>query len=101
VSYVYVWRFVVRPGSEAAFEAAYGPDGDWIRLFREADGYLGSQLLRDQADPRRYVTVDRWSSREAWEAFRAGRVTEWEEIDRRGEALTEHEEEMGRFEDVP
>jgi heme-degrading monooxygenase HmoA len=101
MSYVYVWRFLVRPGSEVAFEAAYGPGGDWIRLFREADGYLGSQLLRDQADPRRYVTIDRWSSREAWEAFRAARAAEWEAIDRRGEALTELEEEIGRFEDVP
>jgi heme-degrading monooxygenase HmoA len=101
VSYVYVWRFLVRPGSGSAFEAAYGPDGDWVRLFRQADGYLGTQLLRDRADPRRYITIDRWTSREAWEAFRAERAVEWEEIDRRGEALTEREEEIGRFEDVP
>lgn len=101
MSYVYLWRFVVRPGSEAAFEAAYGPDGDWIRLFREADGYLGTQLLRDLTHARRYVTIDRWSSREAWDAFRAARTAEWEAIDERGQGLTEHEEEIGRFEDLP
>jgi heme-degrading monooxygenase HmoA len=96
-----MWRFLVRPGSESAFEAAYGPDGDWVRLFRQAEGYLGTQLLRDLANARRYITIDRWASREAWEAFRAARSAEWDAIDRRGEALTEQEEEIGRFEDVP
>lgn len=100
MSYVYIWRFVVRPGSEAAFEAAYGPDGEWVRLFREADGYLGTQLLRDQADPRTYLTIDRWTSRVAWEAFRAARAADWDAIDRRGEDLTEREEELGRFEEL-
>jgi heme-degrading monooxygenase HmoA len=96
-----MWRFLVRPGSESAFEAAYGPDGDWVRLFRQAEGYLGTQLLRDLANARRYITIDRWASREAWEAFRAARSAEWDAIDRRGEALTEQEEEIGSFEDVP
>jgi len=100
MSYVYLWRFVVRPRSEAAFEAAYGLEGDWIRLFRQADGYLGTELLRDQARPRTYVTVDRWSSREAWETFRAARAADWEAIDERCRALTEREEEIGRFEEL-
>jgi heme-degrading monooxygenase HmoA len=101
VSYVYLWRFVVRPGSEAAFEAAYGPDGQWTRLFREGEGYLGTELLRDQSEPRGYVTIDRWVSREAWAAFRAARAADWEALDRRCQDLTEHEEEIGRFEDLP
>ena len=100
MSYVYLWRFVVRPGSESAFEALYGPDGEWVRLFKEADGYLDTQLLRDQADPRTYLTIDRWTSRAAWEAFRAARAAEWDEIDRHGEDLTEREEEIGRFEEL-
>jgi len=100
VTYVYLWRFTVRPGSEAAFELAYGPDGEWIHLLRQADGYLGTDLLRDQARPRTYVTVDRWISREAWETFRAARADEWEAIDRRCQDLTEDEEEIGRFERI-
>ena len=101
MTYVYLWRYVVRPGSEAAFEAAYGPDGDWVRLFMEADGYLGTQLLRDVADPRTYLTIDRWTSRAAWEEFRTARAAEWDELDQRGEDLTEREEEIGRFEEIP
>jgi heme-degrading monooxygenase HmoA len=100
VTYVYLWRFTVRAGSEAAFELAYGPNGEWVRLFREADGYLGTELLRDAARQRTYVTVDRWSSREAWDAFRAARAEEWDAIDRRCQALTADEEEIGRYEAV-
>ena len=101
MSYVYLWRFVVRPGSEAEFEAAYGQDGAWVRLFRKADGYLDTKLLRDQAAPGTYVTIDRWASRAAWEAFRAAWAVEWEAIDNRCQALTEREEEIGRFEELP
>lgn len=100
MSYVYLWRFLVRPGSEAAFEAAYGPDGEWVRLFRQADGYLDTQLLRDESTPRTYVTIDRWASRKAWEAFREERAVEWEAIDQRCRALTEREEKIGRFEEL-
>jgi heme-degrading monooxygenase HmoA len=98
VTYVYVWRFLVRSGSEADFVAAYGPDGEWARLFRQADGFLGSELLRDRADPRLFLTVDRWVSRQAGEAFRTARAEEWEAIDRRCQALTDAEEELGSFE---
>jgi heme-degrading monooxygenase HmoA len=98
VTYVYLWRFRVRRGSESAFEAAYGPDGEWAGLFRQADGYLGTELLRDPTDPRRFATIDRWTSRHAWEAFRTAWAAEWEAIDRRCEALTEEEEDLGRFE---
>lgn len=100
MTYVYLWRYRVRPGSMAAFEAAYGPDGEWVRFFRQADGYLGTDLLRDEDTPRAYLTIDRWSSREAWQRFRSLRSHEWEAIDRRCQQLTEHEEEVGRFEVV-
>lgn len=45
--FVVVWEFRVRPGQEAEFEARYGPDGDWARLFRLGEGYGGTVLLRD------------------------------------------------------
>ena len=51
------------------FEAAYGADGDWARFFRQGQGYVGSELLRDLEQPGRYVVVDRWDSSEAYNAF--------------------------------
>ena len=101
MTYVYVWRFRVRTGAEADFEAAYGPDGEWVRLFRQADGYLGTDLLHDMTDPRGYLIIDRWTTRQAWKEFRNARADEWDAIDRRCQALTELEEELGQFEATP
>ena len=40
--YVYVWEFVVAPEQAGAFEEAYGPEGEWVRLFRGGRGYRWS-----------------------------------------------------------
>ena len=50
----------MRPGREAEFEERYGPDGDWVRLFRRGEGYGETVLLRDLAAPGRYVVTDTW-----------------------------------------
>ncbi len=95
--YVILWEFRPRPGREREFEAAYGPDGDWARFFRGGDGYLGTDLLRAGGGEGRYVTIDRWTSKAAYEAFRARLLAEYEAIDRRCEALTERETALGTF----
>ena len=63
--YVYAWEFRVRAETAATFEKLYGPQGDWVRLFRRAEGYVETLLLRDRADALRYVTIDRWRSQAA------------------------------------
>jgi heme-degrading monooxygenase HmoA len=98
--YVYLWEYRVVPESAAAFERVYGPEGEWVRLFRRAAGYRDTTLYRDRADPGRYVTVDRWRSREAFDVFRARFAAEFEALDARCEALTLREREVGRFEPV-
>src|SRR5262245_2139467 len=62
VSHVIVWEFRVRAGCEREFEEAYGPGGAWAQLFAASPDCLGTELLRDEADHRRYLTVDRWGS---------------------------------------
>lgn len=95
--YVVVWEFRARPGREREFEAAYGPAGEWARLFGGAPGYLGTELQRDLRDPGRYLTLDRWASPEAYDAFDAARGAEYEALDRRCEALTAGETRLGGF----
>ncbi len=51
------------------FETAYGPDGEWAEFFRGGRGYVGTELLRDIENPGRYLVIDRWESREAYQAF--------------------------------
>ena len=51
------------------FEQAYGPDGEWAQFFRNGAGYVGTELLRDVENPGRYLVIDRWDSRDAYQAF--------------------------------
>src|SRR5205085_7845930 len=51
------------------FERVYGPDGEWATFFRTGRGYVGTELLRDLEQPGRYLVVDRWETRDAYNDF--------------------------------
>ncbi|MGH2568150.1 MAG: antibiotic biosynthesis monooxygenase family protein [Bacteroidota bacterium] len=93
--YVVIWEFLAKTGLEAEFERAYGPEGVWVSLFRTDEGYLGTELLHSLDGI--YLTVDRWSSREAYENFKDRNRSEYDAIDRRCAHLTERERELGTF----
>ena len=57
---------VTEPGE---FEPVYGPSGEWATFFGTGRGYVGTELLRDLEHPTRYLVVDRWESRDAYNAF--------------------------------
>ncbi len=97
----YAWAFQVPPEQEAAFRAAYGPSGDWACLFRRGEGYLGTTLLQDADRPGRYLTLDRWTCAEAHDAFLARHRADYETLDRRCERLTDDEQNLGTFGEVP
>ena len=65
------------------------------------DGYLGTELLRRSDDSREYLTLDRWVSRAAYEAFRSRFSSEYRRLDDRLEELTEEETPLGAFEVLP
>ena len=100
MAYLILWEFRPRPGRDREFEIAYGPRGEWAALFEKGDGYQGTQLLRDLLDSSRYLTLDRWVSREAFETFRRLHADAYEALDRRFEELTSHEAALGSFEAV-
>jgi voltage-gated potassium channel len=99
--HVLLWDFEARPGREAEFEHAYRPDGDWARLFAAgpegAAGYRGTELLRDVEGSRRYLTIDRWTSVAAYDAFRAAAGESYTELDRQLQELTSRETPLGTF----
>ena len=41
-----LWQFDTTDERAAAFAEAYGPDGVWVAFFRQAPGYLGTDLFR-------------------------------------------------------
>jgi len=95
--YTYVWEFHVAPDWHTEFELAYGPDGDWVKLFHEAPGYIGSSLLKDRANPLYYVTVDRWANEAAYRAFREQNTQKYDDLDRRCQRYTTSERLLGEL----
>jgi Antibiotic biosynthesis monooxygenase len=96
--FVALWEFEVKPGCEERFEKAYGPDGDWARLFRNDSHYHETRLVRDTFRRGVYLTMDFWESRGAYEEFMARHRTEYEAIDAIGKDMTVKEWRIGWFE---
>jgi len=96
--YLIAWEFCPKAGAEKRFEEAYGPQGVWAAFFKRGEGFVATELNRDLKDPRRYLTLDLWVSRAAYDKFRADHLAEYQAIDAQCEALTEQETELGRFE---
>jgi heme-degrading monooxygenase HmoA len=83
------------------FKHVYGPEGDWVRLFRQDGFYIGTELVCELKGERTYLTLDYWTSEEAYDAFRARHLDEYRVLDQKCEGLTESEREIGRFVRVP
>jgi heme-degrading monooxygenase HmoA len=95
--FVVVWKFEVAEDQAAAFEAAYSTSGAWAALFRSSSDYRGTELLRDAYIPGSYLTIDRWTSEEAFRAFRKDHDQEYEQLDRACDALTSSESRIGAY----
>ncbi len=94
--HVILWRFRARPDREAAFEAAYGDDGEWSLFFQKGEGFLGTSLLR--ATDGSYLTLDRWISEKAYRTFCDTHAAEYARLDARCAALTIEETPLGAVE---
>ncbi len=94
--YEIVWEFRPAPECEQEFEAAYGPAGPWVALFRRDPGFLGTQLVAPREPGGWYRTIDRWESTAAYERFRKTWDAEYVALDRACEALTLHERPLNR-----
>ncbi|HEX4321837.1 MAG TPA: antibiotic biosynthesis monooxygenase [Acidobacteriaceae bacterium] len=95
--FVILWQFDIAEEKVADFEAAYGREGSWAKLFSLSPDYLGTELLRDAYVPGRYLTIDRWSSEDAFRAFRAAHDSDYEALDRACDSLTASEARIGAF----
>jgi ribosomal-protein-alanine N-acetyltransferase len=98
--FIAVWEFRVRPGRRRVFEKTYGPEGAWADLFRRDRGYLGTELVRDRERPLRYLTLDFWTSRQAYRRFLKQNRAAYQQLNRRCELLTARERLIGEFDHV-
>ena len=95
--HILIWEYRVKPDKMPEFEKIYGPGGEWTRLFERAEGFQGSDLHRDLSSAQRYIVVDRWESKEAFESFRERFRADYGTLDRRCEPLREQETLLGIF----
>jgi heme-degrading monooxygenase HmoA len=96
--FVALWEYEVKPGGEERFENAYGPDGDWVRLFRRDSHYYETRLVKDTLRRGVYLTMDFWESRGAYEAFMERHRAEYKTLDAAGGSLTANERRIGWYE---
>jgi hypothetical protein len=97
--YLAIWEFQVRAECVPEFEKIYGPDGQWAQLFRRSPLYFGTELVRDLERAGRYLTIDRWISREALRQFKRQFAADYAALDETCERLTESETQVGDFEE--
>jgi heme-degrading monooxygenase HmoA len=95
--FVALWEYEVKPGCEESFQSAYGPHGDWVRLFQRDPHYRETRLLQDLSRPRFYFTLDYWDSEISFEQFKAANQAAYAAIDHATEHLTASEHRLAAF----
>ena len=95
--FVALWEYEVKPGCEESFQSAYGPQGDWVRLFQRDPHFRETRLLKDLTRPRFYLTLDYWDSEISFDQFKAANQPAYAAIDRATEPLTISEHSLCTF----
>jgi len=95
--YVRMWEFTAKPEAQTKFESLYGPDGEWVQLFRRSKAFLGTDFFRDRDAGNRYVTLDYFVSRAGFDDFLREFREEYEALNRRCDGVRSSEREIGVF----
>ena len=97
--YRIVWEYDVRAEQVAQFEQVYGPEGLWAKFFRNSAEYVSTELFHSTGKPERFITVDCWRSRAAYESFRKSYSADYAHLDEWCERIVEHERTLGVTDD--
>lgn len=98
--YLILWKYHVKEEKQAEYEQIYSPAGAWAELFQKAAGYLGTDLLHDEVNPLRYITVDRWAHKQDYDTFMSQWNEKYNALDQQCQGLTESESLLGRWNTV-
>jgi hypothetical protein len=96
-AHVRICEFRARPGLEEEFERIYGPEGDWVRLFKKSRSFLRTELNCDMDTKGRYITVDYFVSRSAFDEFLKEFREEYDALDRHCARVRGFEKPVGSF----
>lgn len=96
--YVIVREYKVAPGNEETFDELFGPDGERARFFRDSSrDYVGSEVLRGDADTTRFLAVERWRSQRVYERFALAHTEELAALEKKALGITEAQRLIGDF----
>jgi hypothetical protein len=94
-----LWEFEVKSGYEERFQSRYGPQGEWVGLFRTDPLFVETRLLQDPAAPSKFLTLDFWQSRTAYESFKELNRAAYSALDKNCDDFTTQERCIGTFDD--
>lgn len=95
--YSIIWRYAIDPDFLDEFLRWYGADGEWVKFFKLAEGYQGTDLLRSADNPNQFITIDRWLDQSSYEEFLLLNRAQYLEMDEGCLRLTLDEQLVGRF----
>lgn len=87
-------------GCLSKFEKIYGPEGDWVQLFKKAKGYIATDLHQDISNANRFITIDSWNTKEDRDDFRKKYSKEFELLDKHCDGFTVREKLIGDFDSI-
>ena len=96
--FIYIWEYLVEEKNQEDFTRIYGPNGDWVDLFKKAKGYIKTELHRDISNPDRFITVDYWHTKADRDKFRIEFAEDFKTLDDFCEGFTDKENFLGDFE---
>jgi len=97
--YRLVWEFDAKPERVDDFEKVYSLDGRWTTFFKLSPDYLGTELYKHTGHKHKFIAVDVWRSRIAYEAFRKSNAAEYATLDEWCRQLLDHERMLGVTDD--
>jgi len=96
-AFVYIWEYIVKEEYIEDFKRIYGPAGDWTQLFKKANGYIATDLHQDISNPKRFITIDLWNTKDDRDNFRKRFSKEFKVLDEHCDSFTNLEKLIGDF----
>ena len=97
-----IWKFYLKQNCTDDFVRMNTDAEDrdsWPHLYGRSSDYLGTRIISDVSNSRIYLTLDIWTSEEAFDRFVRENKTEFDRLDALHEELYESAEHIGFFED--
>ena len=95
--FLIIWHFETDQAHAEAFERTYGSGGVWAKFFRQAPGYVRTELARDRNAPCSYFTLDYWKTGQDFLTFKNAHAEAYLRLDQDCAALTLRETKIGEF----